>query len=200
MALRTFPTLAGISWPVKRSLIWSTDKQDSLSGKRIRLQRFSYPLYGIELTFDFLRIGGAFNEREQLLGFIKSVGGPALLWQFTDVDDSVATAQDFGEGDGTTVAFQLTRSLGGFGEPVFLVNGAPQIFVGGVLKTVNTDYTISAYGVVTFVVAPTNGALLTWTGNYFWPCRFDEDVTEFVKAMQGLDSLPAIKFSTEKLP
>jgi hypothetical protein len=66
-------------------------------------------------------------------------------------------------------------------EPVCDINYAasqPQIFVDGVLKAVETDYTISSSGVVTFTVAPAAGAALTWTGNYYWRVRFDMDQAE----------------------
>jgi hypothetical protein len=199
MTLAVFPTLPGLGWPVKVGIKWDDDEQDAISGKRVRVPHYSFPIYEYELTVEVLQT--TLGDRQALQGFINSVNGPSRLWAFTDPDDSSVSAQEFGEGDGTTVGpFQLVRSIGGFTEPVFLVNGTPQIFVAGVLKTPGTDYTISAYGVVTFLVAPANGALLTWTGSYFWPCRFDKSVIQFVKLMSGLYQVGSLKFSTEKLP
>lgn len=200
MSLPVFPALPGITYPVKRTQTWSTVKQDALSGKRIRQPLWTYPLYQYEVQFSFLRSDANNLEWQQLAGFIASVQGPAQLFAYSDPNDNSVTAQSFGQGNGSATAFQLVRTLGGFTEPVFLINGAPSIYVNGVLKTVTTDYTISALGVVTFTSAPGNGLPLTWTGSYYFPCRFDDDTADFSQFMLTLWELKALKFSTEKLP
>jgi hypothetical protein len=197
MTLQVFPSLLGLGFPVRRSTTWRTIKQDALSGKRARFALWTYPLYAYELPFEFLRSDSVNLEWQTLMGFIDSVNGAAQLWAYSDPDDNAVTAQGFGTGDGHTSSFQLVRALGGFTVPVFLVNGTPQIFVGGVLTA---PASISAYGVVNFTTPPANGALLTWTGSFFWPCRFDDDVADFSKFMNQFWELKSLKFSTEKLP
>jgi uncharacterized protein (TIGR02217 family) len=202
MALPVFPTLPGLMFPMKRKSVWSTVKQDALSGKRTRYPLWTYPLYQWEISFDFLRTAAAFLEWQTLEGFIKSVQGAAQLFAYLDPNDSVATAQGFGAGDGVTTSFQLVRALGGFAEPVFLpvLSGGlvTQITVAG---TPTTAYTVSPYGVVTFTSAPANGAALAWTGTFYFGCRFDDDATDFSNFMSGLFELKSpLKFSSEKLP
>lgn len=197
MALPVLPSLIGVAFPIKRSPNWPTVKQDALSGKRIRVPLYTYPTYQYEISFDVLRTGASLLELQTLQGFIASVQGPAQLWAYDDPNDDSASEQDFGLGDGQTTTFQLVRSYGGFAEPVFLVNGTPAIFING---TLTTPASISAYGLVTFSTAPAAGAALTWTGNFYWPCRFDDEATEFENFMSGFFRLKSLKFSTEKLP
>jgi uncharacterized protein (TIGR02217 family) len=200
MALPVFPSLPGLAWPVKRTTRWLNVEQDALSGKRSRYPLWTFPIYLYELSFNVLRTANAFTEWQTLTAFINSVQGSAQLWAYSDPNDSAVTLQGFGQGDGTSVNFQLVRALGGFTEPVFLVNGAPSIYVAGVLQIVGTNYTISAYGVVTFISPPANGASLQWTGGYYFPCRFDGDAFAFTQAMSSYFKFGGLKFSTEKLP
>jgi len=57
----------------------------------------------------------------------------------------------------------------------YMPTPSPAIYVGGVRKTVTTDYTIGSTGIVTFGSAPTTAAVLTWTGHYYRRVRFDSD-------------------------
>jgi hypothetical protein len=54
------------------------------------------------------------------------------VFQYQDIDDYTVTAQEFGEGDGTTTDFQLVRTLGGFDEEVLAPIGTPSIYLDGV--------------------------------------------------------------------
>lgn len=201
MAVPVFPSLPGFMFPVKRAVIWDTVKADALSGKRTRFANWTYPIYKYEIGFDFLRADPSLVEWQTLEGFINSMAGAYGLFGFNDVNDNTATAQGFGQGDGTTTAFQLVRALGGFAAPVFLpvLSGGlvTEIDVGG---TPTTAYTVSPYGAVTFNTPPALGAALQWTGQFYQPCRFDEDVTGFSNDLKNWFSLPSLKFSTEKLP
>lgn len=159
----------------------------------------AYPLWKYTLTYEVLRDDTVNNELKTLAGFFLARQGQYDSFLFTDPDDSAVTAQSFGTGDGTTLAFQLIRTYGGFAEPVQNVNGAPSIYVAGALKTVTTDYTISSTGLVTFTVAPTAGQALTWTGSYYQRCRFLMDAADFEKFMRQLWELKKIQFQTVKL-
>lgn len=194
-----FPALPGITYPRKRSPNWSSVKNDALSGKRIRASLFSYPTYSFELPLSYLKTDSSTQQWQQLIGFINSLNGAVGLFGYSDPLDSSVSNQEFGVGDGTTLGpFQLVRTLGGFTEPVFLLNGAPTIEVGGVSET---HFTIDAYGNVTFNSghAPGSAAALTWSGSFYWPCRLDDDTTDFNQFMSNLYEVKSLKFSTEKL-
>lgn len=192
------PSLIGQAFPIKGpSPNWPTVKQDALSLKRTRYPLVSYPSYAYEISFNVLRTSAVLAELQTLRGFINSVNGPALLWGYTDPNDNSVATQEFGVGDGSTTNFQLVRAFGGFTEPVFLVNGTPTIYVSG---TPTLPASISDYGVVAFSSPPMTGAALTWTGSYYWPCRFDEEVSQFSNFLSGFFNMKSLKFSTEKLP
>ena len=204
MTVPTFPSLAGIRFPVRRTPMWETDVQVTIAGKRTAYARRAYPQYAYELEYDFLRSDSVNLELQTLLAFYNTCQGRANLFQFNDPDDTTATAMSFGNGDGSTVDFQLTRTLTGTGgitwtDPVWCVSGTASIFVNGVLKSTPGDYSIGSTGLVTFVSAPPAGptGALTWTGAYNWFCRFDDDSATFAKFMQNLYELSKIKFSTE---
>jgi uncharacterized protein (TIGR02217 family) len=196
MTLPVFPTLAGVSWPVKRTPMWSTIAETSVSGRNSRSRRWSYPRYQIELPYEFLRAD--VGELDSLMGFFNQVGGSADLWQFTDPDDGTATDAPFGTGDGTTVAFQLARTKGGFSEPVFAPTGTVAIKAAGTPVS-GSGFTVGTTGLITFNAAPANGAALTWSGAFNWLCRFNTDTTTFEKFMKNLWDNQSIVFTTEKL-
>jgi hypothetical protein len=192
-----FPSLPGITFPVKRHPVWMGTKQDALSGKRVRTSYFSYPIYQFELTFNFLRSAAAYGEWQILAGFINQLAGSTGLFLYSDPNDSIVTAQSFGAGDGVSTNFQLVRGLGGFVEPVFFPNVITDIKVAG---TPTVAYTLPGLGIVSFNSAPAFGAALTWDGTFYWPCRLDLDVFPFDNFMNQLFELKGLKFSSEKLP
>jgi uncharacterized protein (TIGR02217 family) len=197
MSLPVFPSLPGLAWSIKRSVERNTIKHDALSGKNVRIANWTYPKYHYEVPFSFLRSASAFAEWQTLEGFYNSVNGAAGLWAYDDPNDDTATNQGFGEGDGVTASFQLVRAFGGQAAPVFLVNGNPTIMIDG---TPTMAFSVSAYGVVTFGAPPSANALLTWTGNYYMPCQFDEDRIDVENFMFQLARVKSLKFSTVKLP
>jgi uncharacterized protein (TIGR02217 family) len=203
MTLPTFPVLIGLKYPFIRTAEWDVDVQRSISGKRTTLSNFSYPIYHYELSYSVLRADVVNKEFQTLMAFYNSVGGPANLFQFNDPGDQSVTAQGFGVGDGATLSFQLVRSLAGLGanwvDPVFGPVGTPAVYDNGVLKSTPADYSIGASGLVTFTSAPVAGHVLSWTGNYNWLCRFDDQMATFEQFQNLFWSTKKIALSTEKL-
>lgn len=204
--LLIFPSLPGITFPVSRTAIWDTVRNDALSGKRVRFQNRSYPTYSWDVPFNgFLRSGAAFQEWQKLQDFLNNLYGGLGLFLYTDSNDNAATAQNFGTGDNVTTTFQLVRQLPGgtFVEPVFFPNTLTQVTVGG---TPTSSYVINPYGTITFNSVPAGGAVLAWTGTFYWGCRIDEDQTQFANTTAAsaggggaLFELRSLKFSSEKL-
>jgi uncharacterized protein (TIGR02217 family) len=196
MTIPIFPTLPGLSWPIVRTPTWHTMKQESISGKETRIQLWSFPRYQYQIAFDVLR-SNVNAELQSLHGFINSVGGAASPFYYDDPSDDQATAQEFGVGDGTTTEYQLVRAFGGFVEPVQSPKSGVSIYVGGTLQS--SGYTISSSGIVTFVSAPSSGASLSWTGGFYWLCRFDADTVEFSNFLSNLWEAKKLTFTTVKL-
>jgi uncharacterized protein (TIGR02217 family) len=153
------------------------------------------------------------------LGVFIACNGQNGLWLFTDPQDSSvayansamfdvtagSTTPMAATGNGASKQFQLGRYFGGIvgAEDIIQnVTGTPVIKVNGATLTAGTQYSISATGVVTFVTAPANGAVLTWSGSFQYLCRFDEDTVDATRVFttnSGTDlwDLNSIKFSSE---
>jgi uncharacterized protein (TIGR02217 family) len=196
MSNLVFPSLPGLEWNVVRAPIFSTTKRASVSGRRFAFANYSFPRYKYTMSFSVLRQGGSYTELQQVVGLFNQCYGDFDTFLWTDPDDYTVTAQPFGSGDASTRSFQLVRTWGGFVEPVYATNGAPQIYLAGVLKTVGTDYTISASGLVTFTVAPGSGVALTWSGQYYRRVNFSQSTLEFNKFLQNLWELKKLEFES----
>lgn len=198
----TFPTLSGIRWDVKKRPRFNTIVQRTASGKEIRSALMSYPLWEFELSYDVLR-GDAINlELQTLMGFFEQMLGSCTAFNYTDPTDYSVTSQAFGTGDGITTQFQLLRTLGGFIEPIQNVNSITGIYDNGSPVTQGAGagkYTINSTGLVTFGTAPASGHALTWTGTYYFLCRFLDDIAEFNNFMYNLWDCQKVGFISIKL-
>lgn len=193
MSNAVFPTMPGLGWSVIKKPRFHTEVFEAVDLSELRASFTSYPTYDFILTYEVLREAAAYQELQSLIGFFRQRQGSFDNFLYSDASDNAATAQNFGTGNGTTTAFQLIRTYGGFIEPVMNLNGNPSIYINGVLKTSGTDYTISSTGLVTFTVAPASGAALTWTGNFYYRCRFLKDENEFDNFMYQLWTLKKLE-------
>jgi uncharacterized protein (TIGR02217 family) len=175
-----------------------------------------YPTWDFE--FDMDRITG--NEAltsstvASFLGTQMACQGRNNLFLFTDPQDNTVAYAGSGmlnvttgaaapmgiTGDGSSTQFQLARSIGGVAWDVIQnLNGSVTVKVNG---TVTTPSSVSSTGVVTFSSAPANSATLTWTGNFYFLCRFSEDTVDATRSFtvnSGTDQwdFSSIKFSSE---
>jgi uncharacterized protein (TIGR02217 family) len=198
MALNVFPQLPGLAWPVSRTVAFKNARMGAVSGARTAYAMQIVPRWTWKIDFEFLRSQAAYQEMQTLAAFFSLCLGGAYTFSYQDAQDNSVTNQQFSVGDGTTVAFQLVRSLNGSSEPVYLPTGTPEIFVNGTLQA--SGYTIGATGIVTFAAAPAANSLLTWTGSFNWLCRFDADDQEFSNFMDNLWEAKGLQFSNEINP
>lgn len=126
MSDAVFPTLPGVKWNVKRTPIWKTLSEESVSGKEASVALMTYPLRCYTLSYELLR-AGALAELEQLEGFFNARRGRHDTFLYSDPDDNSVTEQAIGSGNGVSVSFPLVRTRGGFTEPVQSVQGFPTI-------------------------------------------------------------------------
>lgn len=196
MSNAIFPVLAGLDWNVLKTPVWKTRIQEAVSGKELRAAFMSYPLWKFSLSYTVLRANAANAELQSLMGFFNARQGMFDSFLYSDPTDNSVTGQSFGTGDGSTTAFQLVRSLGGFSEPIQNVNGTPTIYVNG---TATAAFTLGSTGVVTFTTAPAAAAVLTWTGNFYFRCRFLQDSSDFDNFMKDLWTLKKLAFQSVKI-
>jgi uncharacterized protein (TIGR02217 family) len=174
-----FPFLAAQSFLIQKTPSWSTKTDISVSGVERRRALWSYPIWRFRIAHEYLRDTPDQLELQRLVTFFNSKFGSTVGFFYLDRFDNAASANQFGVGNGSTTTFQITRTttIGGikFSEPVRGFNGTPQIFINGVATSA---FTMADLGQITFTTAPANGALLSWTGNFFFMCRFDRDELE----------------------
>lgn len=175
-------TIPGLRISTSRAPSYATATVFSQSRKRFSSTWETYPLYAYSLDFELLR-SGTQQEFQKLFGFYARHFGGLDSFLFTDDEDSVATVEAFGAGNGTTTLFQLQRTLvadadlaapasrsywplfsDGY-EPIFELNGNPAIFVAAVAQTINVDFTVGlTTGLVQFLVrTPGNPVLVPST-------------------------------------
>lgn len=189
MSEALFPTLPGQTWPRAKIIRHSTVVRQA-SGRRFALTQQLYPTYLLRIPYSFLRVG----DLATLVAFFRARRGRLDTFRFDDRDDNTATAQPFGLGDGTTLAWQLLRTAGGFAEPVYAVAGSPTVYLDGVAAS--PQPTISALGLCTFATPPAAGKVLTWSGQYHWRCAFVRDEQEFDEFARQLYSTRQVEFET----
>ncbi|HET9285424.1 MAG TPA: DUF2460 domain-containing protein [Candidatus Angelobacter sp.] len=180
-----FPKIRGLAWNIVKTPTFSTEIQESLAGREVRIQNFQNPIWEFTLTYEYLLNDPKFRDEneqtplETLVGFFLARGG-----QFDDfllnesdltgrLEDSLFSGQLIGAGDGTTKSFQLIRNLGGFLEAVQNpMNQTATVYLNGVSKAQGSDFTI-ANGVVTFTAAPAAGVSVTADFIMLYRVRFD---------------------------
>lgn len=202
MSNDTFPVLRGLTFNNTRTPVWSTITHKSSSGKQQRAALWSYPIWRYKLSYEILRADTAHQELQTLAGFFLEHRGAWDSWLYSDPSDNTVVGQSIGIGNGSTTQFQLVRTYGAngntFAEPMTAINGAPVIKVDGVTKTVTTDYTISATGLVTFTSAPASSAAITADFSYYFRCHFTTDELEFNQFMYDLWEAQTVEFETLK--
>lgn len=201
MALSLFPTLIGQGFLAEKAPVWSTAIAEATSGRERRRKLWSYPRWRFKLTYEVLRDVSGGRDLLTLFTFFNAHAGRSAEFGFLDATDNAVTAQFFGVGDGMATLFQLLRtaSSGGsiFTEPVRAIYGAPKLYANAVLIPAS-NYTVDDYGVVTFATPPAAAAQLTWTGQYLFHVRFNQDELSPAQMMQTLWSLSGLQMVTVK--
>ncbi|SJM96013.1 DUF2460 domain-containing protein [Crenothrix polyspora] len=195
--LEVFPVLDGLAYNSSKRPEFKSSVFEALSGKESRVSFRQYPKYSFALSFEFLDDNDGDDcqvsqQLQTLMGFVLRHAGSSKDFWYTDPNDNTVSNQKIATCDGTTDIFQLTRTYGGFTEPVNSLNGAPRLFIDGVLLALGT-YTIDGNGVVFLSVAPAAGKVLSWSGSYYYKVRFLDDGYDFTQLMHGFHECADIK-------
>lgn len=178
LAAFVYPALPCQAWPVVKRFQHATNVRTAPGGREARSSSWSAPLMEWEIPYDVARSGivhgTSYTEFEQLIGFYTARRGQLGKFLFDDVTDNQVVDQSLGTGDGGTVAFTLARTLGTHTAPIGRAKVVDDVKIDGVATTA---YTIAG-NVITFDVAPDAGAVITWSGTYYWLVRFaDPDLS-----------------------
>ncbi len=195
MSSAIFPaSLPGQKWSVGKKPQFSTLIQRAASGKESRASMWAYPLWTFSLSYEVLPAGSVGTDFNTLLGFFLNRRGAFDSFLFQDPDDHLVENQTFGLGDGVTQSYQLVRSFGGFVEPVAAVKEVTEVRADGVLLSALTDYTVDSAGMVTLSAPLAGGKILSWSGSFYYRCRFLQDEAEFEQFLKDLWELRKLQF------
>lgn len=189
--MNVLPSLIGIGWPVVVTPLWNNLLQKTVTGRVVAATYQQYPLYRFKVQYNYLSAA----DYNTLLGFFNGQGGNLTpFWFDAGPGNDAVTAQAIGTGDGTTKTFTLMRSYGGYVEPVAASFGTVTAYDNGV--AVAATFNSPSAGQVTYTTAPVAGHPLTWTGNYYFQCRFSQGSQDIDEFMSQLYSTQAIELET----
>jgi uncharacterized protein (TIGR02217 family) len=218
MSFVIMPTMPlSLAAGLKKTPNFNTVRQKVAAGRgNAAVSLKPYPTWDFEFSLDHITGNEAAGSSviAQFFGTFMACGGGTGLFLFTDPQDNAVATANSGmlnvtpgaatpmgiAGDAVSTKFQLARSIGGLAWDIIQnVNGTPTIYVNG---TPTAAYSISSTGVITFTSAPANGATLTWSGSFYYLCRFDADTVDATRSFttnNGTDQwdVNSIKFSSE---
>lgn len=191
MSNAIFPTFDGLAWSVLKTPSWKTAIQTAVSGKEVRSAYQVRPKWLFTLTYEVLRNFGGMTEFNQMLAFFNARRGSFDSFLYLDPSDNTVTAQPIGVGDGTNRDFPLLHTISGWTEPVGY-GSVFDIYVDGVHNG-NNVY-INGNSGIRFDIAPAAGAVITWSGTFYYRVRFAKDQMEFDQFMKDFWALKKCEF------
>jgi hypothetical protein len=197
------PTLPGLTWSRHKKPGFATRVAAHVSGREVRVALMSYPLYEFEAVYSGLSsaasafAGLGASSLQSLMGFFLQLQGQFGTFLYADPDDDAVTGQAFATGDGSTTAFTMMRSLGGFLEPVGWVTTITNVYLNGAVQSVSS-YSLTTPNNLTFTAAPGAGTALSADFAYAFNCRFLDDQIDFEEFMSNLWKLDSMKFRSVK--
>lgn len=184
MSYNVFPTLAGLAWDIKKRPVWSTVKLLTAARNEFRTGYGLYPLSEFDLSYGYLSL----DSKLAMEGFLNQQMGSLNPFYFDAQNDNTIAAgspQQIGTGDGSTTNFRLLKPAGtGAIEPIggpkgtWVASGSGNIvYVGGTAQA-TSSYTVSG-NVIVFGTAPAASDSISWSGQYYYLVRFNDDFLEF---------------------
>lgn len=178
--------------------------QKPVSGRgEIRASLQPYPIWEFDFPLNYAR--GAEQMPSSvyayLLGFFIQMGGEFSDFLYLDPNDNTVENALLGIGDGATTNFQLVRPIGNLGSdivqnPMQSATSPYEALVIMVNGTPTSAYTLGPNGLIEFTSAPASGAVLTWTGSYWYRVRFDSDGLTFKETMDQIWECQSIKLKS----
>lgn len=154
---------------------FSTRITDLANGREVREAQWARVRH--KYTLPFRNIKGP--DYAQIKRMHLACRGRLHGFRYRDPMDHTATDEVFGEGDGATTVFQLSKvsAIAGveYVRDCFAIVQA-QVKVGAAAAAVTLDL---RRGKVTFAAPPADGAILSWTGVFDVWVRFDADYLPF---------------------
>lgn len=196
----------GFDWklPIKITPQYKTLVQTPSNNRgELRVSLTQYPIFLFEMEIPYIfgdpdLVNDGF---QQLLGFYGAMQGSADDWLFDWLGNNAVTAPEvIGVGDGVSTTAVLTHGIGGMVELIQNPKSVPTVYVGGAALS-PSQFSIDAYGNVTFVTPPPLNDTVAWLGSWYTRCRFLDDQLQDLQMIRGggsssLWNLKSLKFKS----
>jgi uncharacterized protein (TIGR02217 family) len=137
MTLALYPTIRGLTWPVKRTLEWDTEVQKVSSGKELRTTFYTFPINHWELVYNYLKDNPAdpFNPYSSLVpgNFVGGLAG----WSANGGTIALDTASPFASGYSLKMTAS-TLNQGAFAPAQIPVVASQPVYLSAWLKSDGT--------------------------------------------------------------
>jgi uncharacterized protein (TIGR02217 family) len=198
--------LPGLTWNSTRGVAFNTGVQPALSAKESRIAYQLYPVFTFELAYELLRDYVVPSDAKALFGLFMACNGKWDTFLYNDPVFNTVSGMQFATGTGVlaTSVFQLSATYQNSGGPggaeiIQNLNGVPLIYSAGTLVSAS-NYSISGTGLVTFTgYTPASGAAITWSGSFYYRCRFDDDALTLTQFMSNFWEAKKISLRQVKL-
>ncbi|MCH2038551.1 MAG: DUF2460 domain-containing protein [Rickettsiales bacterium] len=173
---------------------YSTDIVINHSGYENRNSNWSNPL----AVYNVIHAVKTQTQLDELIHFFRARKGRAVGFRFKDWSDYQASGAVIGHGDGSTTDFQFVKTYSSGGVTVQRsitkpVDSSYSIFIDSVLQNDVTDYTLDVTtGIVSFMVPPVNGAIISADFEFDVPVRFDTDTISVSLDNYGIHSIESL--------
>jgi len=208
VTLPIYPTPPGLSYSVFWNPYFATlPTQQAANKAEIDILLADEPIHEFELTYDFLRNtttwageGLALNEFKNFMGFFLRVKANAGRFLFWHPDDNRTLAEPVGTTDGSETDYgPLNRTFGvgdnigvetvGYVHDTDLGTYPINVYFDGVLQSsgiYTIDKTFPKRQMLSFLIPPTGGQVITIDYSYYYYVKFAEDNLSFEKFMNTL--------------
>lgn len=214
------------AWPIIRTPMQSGSQSVAVSGKEYRLNYWPWPKWRWQLDYGYLwddykgPVGSSSNANpwmfQQLAGFFNQMEGQYSPWLYMDPFDNLSRVSNTPgvpaqsqilfnyngiwnlTANGSVTQGQLCKSqIGGPFEAVQWYSGSISVYINGTLQAPSSYSLLNRPpALITFNSAPAAGASCTWTGQFFYLCRFTKDSYDFSHDWKGKWSAKKIEFQT----
>jgi uncharacterized protein (TIGR02217 family) len=180
---------------------FATVIQESVSGQEQRVKVWAKCRARYDIGYSVLNSEDPIGSYKAVLALFYAHNGRFRPFRFKDWGDYEVVDATFGTGDGINTVFQLSKlydpsqvllntpgSLT-YRREIYLPSTAPVIKSNGVTVT---GYTISTTGLVTFTTPPISGHVLTWSGEFDIPVRFDVDHLPVIMNVNAIAQISSI--------
>lgn len=154
---------------------FSTTIKTLRGGGEYRSQLWSHPLRMFEVAY-----GSRTKERieSELQTFMLDIAkGSAVGFRVRDWSDYTAETEYCGTGDGSTYWFRMYKQYGSYRRRIMKPHvGTITVYFDGETADPDAWFIDAVNGTVVFLDAPTNGTVVTWSGEFHVPARFEADM------------------------